>query len=349
MDGIAIKYNDKINSWKLIGEIRAGIYNEIQFTENETVSIFTGAKIPPFADTVIPVENLNFLSEGVVLKEGLKFAKYQNIRFQGEDLKKGEVAIPELTKISSFHIHSIATCGVIRPIVIKKPTISIISTGEELISPDKFPLPGQVRASNSYSLYVQCKEAGFQPKITEYVKDNSDKIANMIQQESEDSDVIFTTGGASIGKYDFLSESLNKIKAKILFHETAIKPGKPMLFSIYYNGRKNIPIFSLPGNPVSSFVNFMVYIRPILQEICYVQRDTKSPVAKLSGKINKKDGKRYFVRGRLDYANGEFLFHPVGAQSSADMNSLGHSDCLGVISEEMKNPEPGEKISCILM
>jgi len=348
VDGYAIQYSDR-KSWELIGEISAGNYLDFNVYDNKTVLITTGAKIPLGADTIIPIEDVVIKDNTIILREGCSIKKGANIRHQGEDLRKSEVAIKIYTKIDSKVISTLAACGKKIVKVFKPLKIGILATGDELIPIEDKPENDKLRVSNIYSLYGAVKEAGQIPVLYGFIKDDKELIRKKLREILNfNLDILITTGGVSVGKYDFM---------KLLFEEEGIitkcwrcniKPGKPIYFGVNISDSRRTMVFGLPGNPVSSLVGFKVFISPSINFVFH-QSPSLIIEAVLQNKYKKNDSKRHFARGFLFNDDGVWKVRTHNSQSSGNMVEMSMSNCLIIFEENMLNPEEGEKVKCILI
>src|SRR3989304_1980893 len=282
MDGYAIKIS-KRNKWNIIGEISAGNYSSINLSENEAVLITTGSKVPIDADTVIPIEDLIVEVNILKLKPSAFYKKGMNVRTQGNDLKKNQIAVHRFTKIDAKVIAVLASCGKERVKVFPKLKAAILATGDELIPINEKPEGDKLRVSNIYSLYAAIKEMNH----------------------------------------------------------------TPMYFGVYEKDEKKILVLGLPGNPVSSLINFYVFIKPAI-EFLFKQNVSNRITAALQNDLKKKDIKRHFSRGLLFEENGEWKVTSEFSQSSGNHVELSRANCLIEIEEERKIPAKGEKVKCIL-
>jgi len=348
MDGYAIKFTYR-KSWKIIGEISAGHYSSQNLSEEQAILITTGSKIPDNADTVIPLEDVIVESENLKLMDGVLVKKGMNIRLKGNDLSKGSAALNKFTRVDSKAIAALASCGRGSVKVFSKLNIVILATGDELIPVGEIPTKDKIRASNSFVLASAVKEINHTPIMLGFVKDDKEILRQKIKSAFEmDIDMLITTGGVSVGKYDFLREVFKEENAKELFWKVNIKPGKPTYFGVYEKGEKKIPIFGLPGNPVSSLVGFHIFIKPAI-EYLFKQKSSKTFSAVLADDIIKTDGKRHFSRGIRYEENGEWKVTAKFSQSSGNLVEMSRANCLIIIGEEKKNPTKGERVECILM
>ena len=265
MDGYAIKYSER-NKWNIIGEISAGNYSSANLADNDAVLITTGSKIPINADTVIPIEDVDVDGNNLQLKPGAFYNQGTNIRTQGNDLRKGHVAVQRFTIIDAKVIAALASCGKDKAKVFGKLKAAILATGDELISINEKPSGDKLRSSNIYSIYAAIKEMNHTPINLGLTKDDRKTIKQKIKAALKTNiNLLITTGCVSVGKYDFLREIFEEEGVKEKFWKVNIKPGKPMYFGVYEKDEKKILVFGLPGNPVSSLVNFYVFIKPAIE------------------------------------------------------------------------------------
>jgi molybdopterin molybdotransferase len=348
VDGYAIKFSERAQ-WKIIGEISAGNYSSFTLTENDAVLITTGSKLPPNADTIIPIEDVEVNGKDLFLKQNSFFKKGMNIRTQGNDLRKNEIAVHCFTKIDAKTIAVLASCGKEKVKVYSKLNAAILATGDELIPINEKPTDDKLRVSNNYSLYAAIKEMNHTVINLGFVNDDKKIITEKIKAAlSLNIDLLITTGGVSVGKYDFLKEVFKEQGVKEKFWKVNIKPGKPIYFGLYEKDERRILVFGLPGNPVSSLVNFYVFIKPAI-EFLFKQNEWKSVTATLQNDLRKKDGKRHFLRGILFEENGEWKVTADFSQSSGNLVEMSRANCLIEIEGDRLNPKKGERVKCILI
>ncbi|MFN3871804.1 MAG: gephyrin-like molybdotransferase Glp [Ignavibacterium sp.] len=348
VDGYAIKFSNK-TQWKIIGEISAGNFNSFNITEEVAVLITTGSKIPVGADTIIPVEDVDVESNILKLKENAFIKKGMNIRTQGNDLRKNEIAIKQFTKIDSKSIAVLASCGKEKVKVCSKLKCALFATGDELIPINEKPAEDKFRVSNIYSLYAAMKEMNHTVINLGFTKDDKEMIRHKVVAAFEmNIDMLITTGGVSVGKYDFLKEIFEEQGVKEKFWKVNIKPGKPIYFGVYEKDDRRILVFGLPGNPVSSLVNFYVFIKPAI-EFLFKQNKIDKLTATLQNDLKKKDGKRHFLRGILYQENDELKVTSEFSQSSGNLVEMSRANCLIELEEDRLNPKKGERVKCILI
>ncbi|MBI5660738.1 MULTISPECIES: gephyrin-like molybdotransferase Glp [Ignavibacterium] len=348
VDGYAIKFSDT-TQWKIIGEISAGNFNSFNISDDEAVLITTGSKIPVGADTIIPVEDVDVQSNILKLKTNAFIKKGMNIRTQGNDLKRDEIAVRQFTKIDSKTIAVLASCGKEKVKVYSKLKSALLATGDELIPINEKPSEDKFRVSNIYSLYAAMKELNHTVINLGFAKDDKEMISHKVEAALEmNIDMLITTGGVSVGKYDFLKEIFEEQGVNEKFWKVNIKPGKPIYFGVYEKDERRILVFGLPGNPVSSLVNFYVFIKPAI-EFLFNQNTINKLTAILQNDLKKKDGKRHFSRGVLFTENDELKVTSEFSQSSGNLVEMSRANCLIEIEEDKLNPKKGERVKCILI
>lgn len=320
MDGYAIhKANLKSGAeFKVIGESAAGHSYPKKINKNEAVRIFTGSRVPDGANLVLMQEDVEADKKFIIVKEN--FDKKSNIRLEGSDFSKGyKVKTPLI--LGAKEISLLAAMNFAHLSVRKKPTVAIISTGDELVFPGESPKPDQIIASNAYGIAALCKECGAEPRILPIAQDNLKSIEYIIGL-AQDADLIITIGGASVGKYDLINEATNNFGVDKSFHKVAMRPGKPLMA-----GKINETAFvGLPGNPVSALVCGYVFIRPLIQAMLGLEKkSTPRLIAPCSTSLPKNGPREHYMRAVL-LPNG--YLEPVENQDSARLALLCDSDAL---------------------
>lgn len=348
MDGYAIKFSDR-NNWNIIGEITAGNYSSLDLKIDEAVLITTGSKIPSGVDLVIPIEDVIVDGNLLALKKNIILNKRKNIRKQGNDLMKGETAIEKFTKVDAKVMAVLASCGKEKVKVFQKLKAAVFATGDELVSIKEKPNEDKIRVSNIYSIIAAVKELNQLVINLGFTKDDKEIIRQKIKDALQmDIDLLITTGGVSVGKYDFLKEIFNEEGVEEIFWRVNIKPGKPIYFGVYQKKEKNIFVFGLPGNPVSALVTFYMFIKPAIDFI-FKQKSGLTILASLQNDLKKSDEKRHFARGILFFENGLWKVTSEFSQSSGNLVEMSKANCIIVIEEERKNPLKGEIVECIII
>ena len=231
---------------------------------------------------------------------------------RGEDVKKGETVIPKGSILKSGHIGMLASLGFNRVKVFRKPKVAILATGDELVEIEQKLAPGKIRNSNSYSLYSQVLKAGALPVLLGIARDNKKPIEDKIRQGLS-ADVVIISGGVSVGDYDFVKDVLKDLGTEMKFWRVAMKPGKPLAFGLM----REVPVFGLPGNPVSGMVTFEQFVRPALLKMSGAGDLFRFRLpAVFSDNFKKKKGLRYFLRVILANKGGQLYASLTGPQGS---------------------------------
>ncbi len=258
VDGYACRRQDILNELEIVEIVPAGKVPRKTIAENQCVKIMTGAMIPLGADCVLMVEHTGMIGENKI--KFLRNDTSANIAYKAEDVQKGRLVLEKGVVLKPEHIAVLAAVGCYEPEVSKKPKISIISTGDELVEPYQVPEMSQIRNSNSWQLLAQAQQMHVDATYEGIIRDDEQSTLQIIDKAFEDSDVVLLTGGVSMGDYDFVPEMMIKSGFEILFRTIAIQPGKPTVF-----GKKaGKYCFGLPGNPVASYVMFEILVKPLL-------------------------------------------------------------------------------------
>ena len=258
VDGYACRKADLNSTLTVIELIKAGKVPEKTIGEGQCSKIMTGAMVPEGADAVIMVEETDEVSEETIRFTGQRVAV--NISYKAEDIRKGDKVLEEGVLIRPGQIAVLAAVGCTMPLVYKQPVVAVLSTGDELVEPDIFPEPSQIRNSNAAQLMAQITAMNAIPKYFGLVPDDEEQTRKSIEQALASADLVLLTGGVSMGDFDFIPGILQEQRVEILFNRIAVQPGKPTVFGL----RDDKYVFGLPGNPVSSFVQFEMLVKPLL-------------------------------------------------------------------------------------
>lgn len=261
VDGYACRMSDIGSVLEVIEVIPAGVMPSKTVDKGQCSKIMTGAPIPSGADCVIMVEQTKIIDPNHIEFTG-KSTK-ANICELGEDIKVGDLSIEKGIAIQPKHIAIMAALGCYRPSVTVKPKVSILPTGDELVEPNIKPKGSQIRNSNGYQLVSQVINSGADPIYNGIVGDSREATYKAISEALDKSDVVILTGGVSMGDFDFVPEIMQQLGVKIHFDSIAVQPGKPTTFGTLGNKL----IFGLPGNPVSSFIQFEMLVKPALMKM----------------------------------------------------------------------------------
>ena len=312
-------------------------------TSGCAIKIMTGASIPPGCDAVVPVEETEE-QEGFVTIAG-PVTKQQHIRFMGEDVAEGETVIPTGTVIRPAEISMLASCGRVFVPVYRRPTVAILSTGDELVELGEPATPGRIINSNAFSLAASVREAGAEPVILGIARDNrEDHRVKML--EGLKADAFITSAGVSAGDYDHVRDVLAELGVEQKFWKVAMKPGGPTAFAV----KDGKPVFSLPGNPVSTMVTFEIFVRPALLRMMGRQRVIRPTVkVTLAEEVRKKPGKVQFVRLRLDRDGRGFRGSSSGDQNTGILKTMLMADAMAVLPADSTRFAAGEEVDAFLL
>lgn len=358
MDGYAVRFADvkgasrkKPRMLEVIADLKAGDVLTRQLKCAESVRIMTGAPLPQGAQSVIMVEDTKRQGRDAV--EIFKEAEPgENVRRKGEDIKKGELVLPKGTLLDCAHIGLLAGLGKSRIKAARKPRVAILATGDELVDAGDRVTKGKIRSSNTYTLFSQVIKCGGLPKNLGIAKDSPLELKKKINQGRE-CDIILTSGGVSVGDYDLVKDVLAEIGTDIKFRQVAVRPGKPLVFGTLSarhgaaSGGKDILVFGLPGNPVSSMVSFEIFVRPALLKMSGRRYNSgeKEVEAAAEEDIRKKPGLRYFLRACTSWKHGAYYTRTTGPQGSAILRSMAAANSFIILPEEEEKIKKGAKVT----
>lgn len=339
MDGYALNLHDGL-TYKLIGEVKAGDSNPPQLKKAEAVRIFTGAPVPDTANAVIMQEKVGLNRTEITLNG--QIAINHNIRTIGEQVKKGDLALRKGTKLTPAAIGYLSSLGIDRVSVFKKPTIAIITTGNELIEPGQDLVHGKIYESNSKMLQNALYNLKLYDISIHKVKDDYGKTLAKIASAIKANDLVIVSGGISVGDYDFVGKVLEALKVDTLFYKVKQKPGKPLFF-----GKKEGKlIFALPGNPAASLTCFYIYIYIALQKMMGNDNFELPKIkAKSISKFTKYGDRPQFLKALYKYGNVCIL----EGQSSAMLQTFAVSNALVFMPETINNIEIDDWVDVILL
>ncbi|MEQ1506790.1 MAG: gephyrin-like molybdotransferase Glp, partial [Myxococcota bacterium] len=267
MDGYAVRAADTADgevALRLLDVVGAGSVSAAVVAPGTAIGIMTGAPMPDGADAVVMVEDTDGAREGVVRIRGRATAG-QHVRRRGEDVRCDDVVLHVGARLGPAAVGLASSLGVTALSVYRRPVVAVLSTGDEVVRPGVERRPGQIWSSNNASLVGQVLEAGAAPLDLGIVGDQLDDVVAALRRAIADADVVITTGGVSVGMYDVVKDAYAKVGAPVDFWRVRMKPGKPLAFGRIPVGDRVVPLFGLPGNPVSCMVNFLQFVRPYLR------------------------------------------------------------------------------------
>jgi len=347
MDGFAVRSADlpSPGALKVVGEVRAGADPSGHYVAvGETCRVFTGAVIPDGADAVVMVERTEEdRSSGTVRIDDTPGAG-QHIRKAAQDLRRGDPVLSAGTAIRSAEIAALASVGRVVVPVHRRPRVSVLSTGDEIVPPHEIPAAHQLRNSNTPMLLAQVKEAGFEAADLGTAPDRRGLLRKKLRLGLA-SDLLLVTGGVSIGDYDLVGEELAAAGVETIFHGVAMKPGKPILAG-RLDGRL---VLGLPGNPVSAFVGFKLFGEPALRRFSGNSRVwPQHMTVRLDMPIRRKPGRRIYHLARVEDRGEGWIATPVRSTGSGDVLSLARANALVVTAVDSSGAAAGEKLDALL-
>ncbi|MCR5784018.1 MAG: molybdopterin molybdotransferase MoeA [Eubacterium sp.] len=318
--------NENPVTLEITEEIAAGHVPTMRVGKMQAAKILTGAKVPDGADTIEKFEVTEFDKDFVTFFAPV--SKGSNIVLEGEDVKCGDTVLEKGILIDAAGCGILAGLGLEKVKVYKKPNVSVISTGDELISVGEELIPGKIRNSSAYTIKALLEEWGMTVKLKGIVKDDPSLIAEAVKEECMWADAVITTGGVSVGDYDCILASMEKLSADVLFWKLKMKPGSAFAFSVY---EKSL-VISLSGNPSAAVMALIMAARPALYKMAgrsYCMADEIE--VKLEDGFPKKSMQRRFVPGRLVIKDGEAYLRMVSKQGNGMLSPLAGVDILGEI------------------
>ncbi|WP_254878563.1 gephyrin-like molybdotransferase Glp [Streptomyces sp. NA04227] len=378
MDGYAVRAADVAEAsatypaaLEVVGDVAAGAGEPPTVGPGRAARIMTGAPLPPGADAVVPVEwtdgglgegpvesmTAHSLAPGGAGGEVRVFkpaAEGAHVRRAGSDVRAGERALRAGAVLGAPQLALLAAIGTPAVRVRPRPRVVVLSTGSELRPPGTELGPGEIYDSNSFALTAAAREAGALAFRVGAVADDAETLRATIEDQLIRADLLVTSGGVSVGAYDVVKEALahttdaEEDGSGVEFRRLAMQPGKPQGFGSI--GPDHTPLFALPGNPVSSYVSFELFVRPAIRTLMGVEdihRPSARAVLRTKKPLGSPEGKRQFLRGRYDAARGEVT--PVGGAGSHLVAALAKADALIVVPESTTELRPGAEVEVLLL
>ncbi len=345
MDGYAVRYEDvqhssdaQPTSLEIIEEIPAGYQPQSIVQSGQAARIFTGAVMPTGADTVVMQEKTRREENRVFIltaPQPQEFVRHKGAFYQG-----GKQLLPRGVKLNPPEIAVLAAAQCAKLSVYRRPRVAIFSSGDELVTADKPLQPGQIVDSNQYALAALVREAGAEPLLLGIVKDHPDTLREAIAYAIAHADIVLSSGGVSVGDYDYIDQILESLEAKIHIQSVAISPGKPLTVATFPTPHSPLPTphspiyFGLPGNPVSAMVTFWRFVQPAIKKLSGLAGGWEPTFLKVRSHHElKSNGKREtYIWGSLHLIDGVYEFHKAdGSHSSANLINLAQTNALAVL------------------
>lgn len=347
MDGYALNHDDLAMGRLKIASINpAGSALTDQVIGGTCIKTFTGSLMPEGADTLIPIENVEVEGEEIIIKE--EVPQGFSVREIGENYAKGQMLIKKGTKINFPEIGVMAGLNIVAPLVYEKPTVAILSTGSELLELGEIQTSdAQIRSSNNYILEAIVKKYDGMPMQLGCIKDDKENIKNTVAKALEQSDIVVTTGGVSVGDFDFVKDVIGELGCEIVFKGVRVKPGQHIL--VARKGDKFI--VGLPGFAYSSTVTALLYAVPLIEKLQQGKCSLRLVKAKLKEPFIKRAKKAEFTACNVTLLQGEYYVDFKGKKvgSSAILTNMLGDVALLVTSEEESSKEVGDEVNVLLL
>jgi len=337
VDGFTCRKDDLAHELVILETIAAGMQPSKIVSAKECSRIMTGAAIPEGADMVFMVEDSVILPSGRVRYNG-SFIK-ENIAFKGEDILTGDIVLKKGKLIRPQEIAVISSVGRTSVVVSRKPVVAVISTGDELVEPDIKPGVSQIRNSNAYQLLAQLLRAGALGKYYGIAKDDKEATYELMTRAIAECDIVLISGGVSMGDFDYIPAVMERAGVKILFSKVNIQPGKPTIYGIH----PDAIVFGLPGNPVSSFTQFEMLVRPLINKMMGYSPNQFVITLPMKVAFTRRLADRQAFIPVIITADG--MVSPVVYHGSAHISALSDADGLITLPSGIKNIEKGEIVS----
>jgi molybdopterin molybdotransferase len=342
MDGFAVRAADAPGPLRVIAEVAAGAAALPTIVPGTAAPIMTGAPLPPGADAVVPVEDANDAKDGTVtVPEGVVSGGY--VRAAGHDTRAGDELCLD-GELTPPKVAVLASIGLGRVSVRRRPVVAILSTGDELVEPGKPLGPGQIHDANTVALAAAVAEAGGEPLVLPREPDDEARIERSLLDAGSRADLIVTSGGVSVGRHDYVRAVLER-SGGLDFWRIAVQPGKPL--AVGSLGRSTL--IGLPGNPVSALVTFELFVRPFIRAMLCLVGDGRLHVrASPTERIEKDARRRAFLRVQVWHEDGEIHARPAGGQASSQLRPMADANALLVVPEGPDAAEPARTYEAIV-
>ena len=358
MDGFAIRAKDVVNatnaspqSLRVVADIPAGTAPSVSLAPGQAARIMTGAQLPQGADAVVPVEDTDFDNrdagshppEQVQIRVPVTHGV--NVRPRGMDIRSGEVVIEKGHRLKPQDLGLLAMLGIGDVPVYRPPKIALFSSGDELVSVDAALEPGKIRDSNSYVIAALIESTHAEVIRLGVANDNRASVEALFERAvAKDVDMIISSAGVSVGAYDFIKEVVES-NGRMDFWRVNMRPGKPLAFGEY----RGIPFIGLPGNPVSAFVGFEVFVRPALERLGGFVGGARSTVRVRSEEQIDSDGRESYLRAIVQDKNGVLVARLTGHPGSGNLHSLVQANALLIIPAGVKCVPAGQEVNAWLL
>lgn len=333
MDGFAVRAADLTETpttLQVVGTVAAGDVGDIEIARGQSARIMTGAPMPPGADAVVMVELTELSSDEATVRVAESVPVGNHVRRVGEDIEPGDIVFTAGTKLTPGHLGVLASLGLYAVDVFARPRVGVISTGDELVDGPQRLARGQIHDSNRHTLLALVEASGFEAIDLGLISDDKESLKEAIVGASGRCDALLSSGGVSMGAFDFVKVVLDEI-GKMRWMQIAIKPAKPLAFGFV----NEMPVFGLPGNPVSSMVSYELFARPALLKMAghtVLERQRVAAVAEENLRRHS-DGKTHFARVVVRYEDGSYRVVTAGGQGSHQLTAMAYANALAILPD----------------
>jgi molybdopterin molybdotransferase len=360
MDGYAVRAEDTTGAepdspvtLRVTGYLAAGSVFEGTVGTGEAIRIMTGAPIPDGADAVVPFEETDEQERGTSwgdapateVRVDVAAKRGANLRLAGEDVRSGDRVLPAGTVVGPAQIGVLASLGLTHTVVIRRPRVAILSTGDELLRPGEPLRPGKIYDANAFSLAAQVRAFGGEPRILEIAHDTVEALTARIREGLARADLLVTSAGVSRGDFDVVKDVLQR-EGEVGFHTVRMKPGKPLAFGTFRDeDGRTVPHLGLPGNPVSAMMTFELFGRPALFTMLGKPQLWPRPTVRgiVGERITNTDGRRFYARAWVTFEDGRHVARLTGPQGSGVLTSMALANGYAVCPEDVPAIEAGEE------
>jgi len=344
VDGFAVKAHDTFGASQFKPKILK-ITDEDEVCKEQARVVWTGNPLPKGANAVVMLENTRRIGDKIEV--WVSATPGENVSKKGEDVKKGEVAIRDGTRLKPQHLGLLAALGIADVKVFEKPRAAILAAGNELIKVGEKPRSDQIFEVNSHIISALCRELGAEPLDLGIAKDDVDDILRKLEFGLEKADVMITTGGTSVGVSDLVPEAVNRLgKPGVIVHGLAMRPAMPTALAVV----EGKPVIILSGNPVAAMIGFEVFARSLICRMLGLKQGELRPMvkAKITRRVTSALGRKTFVRVRVLQRDGEFFAEPISARGSGLISTMTKANGYVVVPENREGLEEGESVSVYL-
>jgi molybdopterin molybdotransferase len=346
MDGYAIRADESADEFEVVDEIRAGQVVDRQLQAGEAIRIFTGARLPSLGLKVVMQEHVEAQGRKIRL---LKRTSELHVRLRGEDARAGQELIQPGGTLDATAIALLASIGKVSVRVSKRPRVFHLTTGDEIIPPDQTPTGGQIRNSNAFLISSLCREHGVDVVHHFHAGDDLPSLLKVVSgAKPEAYDIVLISGGSGHGDYDFTAELLRHLEASIHFREVNVRPGKPLIFGTARRGDSSQVIFGLPGNALSHFVCFHLFVRHVLDHL--LGRNPSSPTHAFLGEplSDARNARETWWPAQVEVKEGRLGCHALPWKSSGDITRLPRGNALMQVPASTSQLDAGTMMTVLL-